>query len=204
MGAAGAFGSRRAGKLLGEPRLPEAPALRRPPPLSRQRARLDRGRGRPPALGRLQGPEDRGRRFAGRPRREHPLLDRPFHAHLRPHRRRGPPDHPQDGPQRAGRRSVGGRERSGLMEAGTFLQNAWFLLIGVLFAGYSVLDGFDLGDRRPASLPGRDRGREAVPHSGPSGRSGTATRSGCWPAAAPFSPPSRRPTRRSSAASTWP
>ncbi len=31
------------------------------------------------------------------------------------------------------------------MEAGTFLQNAWFLLIGVLFAGYSVLDGFDLG-----------------------------------------------------------
>ena len=31
------------------------------------------------------------------------------------------------------------------MEAGTFLQNVWFLLIGVLFAGYSVLDGFDLG-----------------------------------------------------------
>ena len=31
------------------------------------------------------------------------------------------------------------------MEAGTFLQNVWFLLIGVLLAGYSVLDGFDLG-----------------------------------------------------------
>jgi len=31
------------------------------------------------------------------------------------------------------------------METGTFLQNAWFLLIGVLLAGYSVLDGFDLG-----------------------------------------------------------
>jgi len=31
------------------------------------------------------------------------------------------------------------------MDAGTFLQNAWFLLIGVLLAGYAVLDGFDLG-----------------------------------------------------------
>ena len=31
------------------------------------------------------------------------------------------------------------------MAAGTFLQNAWFLLVGVLLAGYSVLDGFDLG-----------------------------------------------------------
>jgi cytochrome d ubiquinol oxidase subunit II len=31
------------------------------------------------------------------------------------------------------------------MEPATFLQNAWFLLIGVLLAGYSVLDGFDLG-----------------------------------------------------------
>jgi len=31
------------------------------------------------------------------------------------------------------------------METGTFLQNVWFLLIGVLLAVYSVLDGFDLG-----------------------------------------------------------
>jgi cytochrome d ubiquinol oxidase subunit II len=31
------------------------------------------------------------------------------------------------------------------MDAGTFLQNIWFLLIGVLLAVYSVLDGFDLG-----------------------------------------------------------
>jgi len=31
------------------------------------------------------------------------------------------------------------------MDSGTFLQNVWFLLIGVLLAGYSVLDGFDLG-----------------------------------------------------------
>lgn len=31
------------------------------------------------------------------------------------------------------------------MDAGTFLQNIWFLLIGVLLAGYAVLDGLDLG-----------------------------------------------------------
>ena len=31
------------------------------------------------------------------------------------------------------------------MENATFLQNVWFLLIGVLLAGYAVLDGFDLG-----------------------------------------------------------
>ncbi len=31
------------------------------------------------------------------------------------------------------------------MEAGSALQVIWFFLIGVLFAGYSVLDGFDLG-----------------------------------------------------------
>jgi cytochrome d ubiquinol oxidase subunit II len=30
------------------------------------------------------------------------------------------------------------------METGTSLQNVWYLLIGVLLAGYSVLDGFDL------------------------------------------------------------
>ena len=26
-----------------------------------------------------------------------------------------------------------------------FLQNAWYLLIGVLLLGYAILDGFDLG-----------------------------------------------------------
>jgi cytochrome d ubiquinol oxidase subunit II len=31
------------------------------------------------------------------------------------------------------------------MITGTILQNVWFLLIGVLLAGYSILDGFDLG-----------------------------------------------------------
>ncbi len=31
------------------------------------------------------------------------------------------------------------------MGAGTFLQDAWYVLIGVLLAGYTVLDGFDLG-----------------------------------------------------------
>jgi cytochrome d ubiquinol oxidase subunit II len=31
------------------------------------------------------------------------------------------------------------------MEAWDFLRNVWFILIGVLLAGYSLLDGFDLG-----------------------------------------------------------
>src|SRR5512136_393296 len=31
------------------------------------------------------------------------------------------------------------------MQAWDFLRNAWFLLVGVLLAGYSILDGFDLG-----------------------------------------------------------
>ena len=31
------------------------------------------------------------------------------------------------------------------MESATLLQNVWFLLIGIFLAGYSVLDGFDLG-----------------------------------------------------------
>jgi cytochrome bd ubiquinol oxidase subunit II len=31
------------------------------------------------------------------------------------------------------------------MESWDFLRNIWFLLIGVLLAGYSILDGFDLG-----------------------------------------------------------
>jgi cytochrome bd ubiquinol oxidase subunit II len=31
------------------------------------------------------------------------------------------------------------------MEAWDVLRNVWYLLIGILFAGYSVLDGFDLG-----------------------------------------------------------
>jgi cytochrome d ubiquinol oxidase subunit II len=32
-----------------------------------------------------------------------------------------------------------------MMEAWDVLRNIWFILVGVLFAGYSVLDGFDLG-----------------------------------------------------------
>ena len=31
------------------------------------------------------------------------------------------------------------------METATWLQSIWFVLVGVLLAGYSVLDGFDLG-----------------------------------------------------------
>jgi cytochrome d ubiquinol oxidase subunit II len=32
-----------------------------------------------------------------------------------------------------------------IMELLEILQNIWFLLIGILFVGYSILDGFDLG-----------------------------------------------------------
>ena len=31
------------------------------------------------------------------------------------------------------------------MEALFFFQNIWYILIGVLLIGYSILDGFDLG-----------------------------------------------------------
>ena len=31
------------------------------------------------------------------------------------------------------------------METLDLMRNIWFVLIGVLFAGYSILDGFDLG-----------------------------------------------------------
>jgi cytochrome d ubiquinol oxidase subunit II len=31
------------------------------------------------------------------------------------------------------------------METWDILRNVWFILIGVLLAGYSILDGFDLG-----------------------------------------------------------
>ena len=31
------------------------------------------------------------------------------------------------------------------MEILVFLQNTWYILIGVLLIGYSILDGFDLG-----------------------------------------------------------
>ena len=31
------------------------------------------------------------------------------------------------------------------MEIIDILRNIWFILIGVLFAGYSILDGFDFG-----------------------------------------------------------
>ena len=31
------------------------------------------------------------------------------------------------------------------METLTFLQNTWFILVGMFLLGYSILDGFDLG-----------------------------------------------------------
>ena len=53
----------------------------------------------------------------------------------------------------------------------------WFLLLGVLLAGYAILDGFDLGVGI-LHLFAQDRRRAARCRSTPSGRSGTATRSG--------------------------
>ncbi|MCK7527549.1 MAG: cytochrome d ubiquinol oxidase subunit II [Ignavibacteriales bacterium] len=52
------------------------------------------------------------------------------------------------------------------MENATFLQNVWFLLVGVLLAGYSVLDGFDLGVGVLLPFLAQDRGREAVARRG--------------------------------------
>lgn len=32
------------------------------------------------------------------------------------------------------------------------LQIIWFILVGVLFSGYAILDGFDLGTGRPSAF----------------------------------------------------
>ena len=70
----------------------------------------------------------------------------------------------------------------------------WFILIAVLWTGYFVLDGFDFGVGMllPCSAATTPTAGCASTRSA---RSGTATRSGCWPRAVPPSPPSRSGTR---------
>ena len=85
------------------------------------------------------------------------------------------------------------------MDLATF----WFILIGVLWTGYFVLEGFDFGVGMllPRARPGDETERRvAAQHA--SARSGTATRCGCSPPAARPSRPSRTGTPRCSAVST--
>jgi len=42
------------------------------------------------------------------------------------------------------------------------LRNAWFVLIGVLFAGYSILDGFDLGVGMLTPFIAKDDGKKSI------------------------------------------
>ena len=76
------------------------------------------------------------------------------------------------------------------------LNTIWFILVGVLFTGYAMLDGFDLGIGAlhlfTTTTP------NAARCSMPSGRSGTATKSGWLPAAARCSPRFRMFMRRRS------
>ena len=57
------------------------------------------------------------------------------------------------------------------------LVTVWFLLLGALLAGYAILDGFDLGVGIIHLFVPRDE-KSGGWRSTPSGRSGTATRSG--------------------------
>ena len=89
------------------------------------------------------------------------------------------------------------------------LTTFWFIVIGVLWTGYLVLEGFDFGVGMLLPVLGGKRYPDAAePRSAAascstrSARSGTATRCGCSPPAARPSPPSRTGTPRCSAAST--
>jgi hypothetical protein len=69
---------------------------------------------------------------------------------------------------------------------GPDLNTIWFILVGVLFTGYAMLDGFDLGIGALHLFTNTTR--NAARCSTPSARSGTATKSGSSPAAARCSP----------------
>ncbi len=59
------------------------------------------------------------------------------------------------------------------METLAFLQTSWYVIVGILLAGYAILDGFDLGAGSLLPLPGQRRRGKACRNSIPSGRSGT-------------------------------
>ena len=185
----------------------------------RQRDRLALHRDGAPAVGRPGAPADdqdavspsvsRPGRSASRSpasslalrraRRGRGLADRP-HARKA---RAAPPARPTS--RRAGAEP---RPRAGLLEAthdySEPRRRFWFVLIGVLWIGYFVLEGFDFGVGMLLRVLGRDEAERGARASTRSARSGTATRSGCSSPAAPPSPPSRTGTRRCSPASTSP
>jgi hypothetical protein len=77
----------------------------------------------------------------------------------------------------------------------------WFFIVGVLFVGYFVLDGFDFGVGMSLPFLGKDEvsRRQVINTIGPSG---TSTRPGSSSPAPACSRPSRSGTPRCSAAST--
>jgi hypothetical protein len=76
----------------------------------------------------------------------------------------------------------------------------WFWLVAVMIVGYVVLDGFDLGVGVLHLFLVRNETERRTPWPA-SARCGTATKSGCWPAAARSTLPFRCSTRRPSAGS---
>ena len=79
----------------------------------------------------------------------------------------------------------------------------WFMIVAVMVAAYVVLDGFDLGAGAVhlfiAQVPTTSGARSCAP----SGRYGTATKSGCSRPAAPCTSPFRCSTPPASAASIF-
>ena len=84
------------------------------------------------------------------------------------------------------------------------LKVIWWLLVGVLLVGFAIMDGHDMGVGTLLPFVGRERHWSAASSSTPSARTGTATRSGSSPAAAPSLRRGRWCTRRRSAGSTGP
>ncbi len=60
-----------------------------------------------------------------------------------------------------------------------FLQTLWFVLIGVLWAGYFVLEGFDFGVGMLVRALGRDDDRQADDHPHDRPRLGRQRGAGC-------------------------